>query len=86
MGMKDAFSGSADFSGISKEHLFITKVIHEAFVEVNEKGTEATAATAAMMGRSMPKQFIIDHPFIFLIQDTSTGSILFIGRVLNPAE
>ncbi len=86
MGMKNAFSGSADFSGIAPEHLFITKVIHEAFVEVNEQGTEATAATATMMGRSMPQQFIVDHPFIFFIQDMSTGSILFMGRVINPAK
>lgn len=87
MGMTEAFSGKAEFSGITlKGHLQIAKVIHEAFIEVNEKGTEATAATSVVLGRSMPRPFKVDHPFLFLIQDRSQGSILFVGRVVDPAE
>jgi len=92
MGMTDAFwLPPADFSGMTgKKDLFIAKVIHKAFVEVNEKGTEAAAATAVVMhlAVAMPsktKVFRADHPFLFLIRDNRTGSILFIGRVMNPA-
>lgn len=91
MGMPDAFEdGKADFSGMTDEEgLFIGDVIHKAYVSVDEKGTEATAATAVrMVGDSgapkVPIQFTIDRPFIFLIRDTQTGTILFVGRVLNP--
>lgn len=73
--------------------LFITDVIHQAFVEVNEEGTEAAAATAVVMGKATsagtykPRyKFIADHPFIFLIQDKTTGTILFLGRVSNPTK
>jgi serpin B len=71
-------------------NLFIDDVIHQAFVEVNEEGTEAAAATAVVMQlSSMPMEepvpvFRADHPFIFLIQDSGTGNILFMGRVMNP--
>ena len=67
--------------------LYITSVIHQAFVEVNEEGTEAAAATAIMVGTTawIPRnEFIADHPFIFIIQETKTGNILFMGRVMNP--
>lgn len=96
MGMPLAFSDSADFSGMTatgKKDLKIDEAIHQAFVEVNEEGTEAAAATAVMFptGTSPgphkePKipVFRADHPFIFLIQQKSTGNILFIGRVVNP--
>lgn len=93
MGMPTAFSMSADFSGMFdsekiKEKLFIAEVIHQAFVEVNEEGTEAAAATAVVMETTsaMPDyiEFRADHPFIFLIQENSTGSILFMGKVVNP--
>ena len=92
MGMTDAFAlPPADFSGMTgKKDLFIAKVIHKAFVDVNEKGTEAAAATAVPvqtleeMPRE-PKVFRADHPFLFLIRDNHTGSILFMGRVMNPA-
>jgi len=90
MGMEDAFSLSADFSGInSKRDLFISAVIHKAYVEVNEEGTEAAAATGAVMkltsvGPAPLPVFRADHPFLFLIRDNMTGSILFIGRVVNP--
>ena len=72
--------------------LYISKVLHKAFVEVNEKGTEAAAATAVMMmmARSAPitlpfiPTFKADRPFLFLIRDIKTGSVLFIGRMTNP--
>lgn len=89
MGMPDAFAG-ADFSGMTgKKDLFISKVIHKAFVDVNEEGTEAAAATAVVMERlaiSRPLTFRADHPFVFLIRDNQTGSILFIGRIVDPTK
>jgi len=87
MGMTDAFGGAkADFSGMTgRRDLFIGMVIHQAQVEVNEEGTEAAAATAVKMKRtSVPAAFVADHPFLFLIRDKQTGSILFMGRVVNP--
>ncbi|MCD4824930.1 MAG: serpin family protein [Phycisphaerae bacterium] len=95
MGMTDAFQdGQADFSGMTTaEKLFISAVIHKAFVAVDEEGTEAAAATAVpmIMGCAMrvppkPKVFRADHPFLFLIRHNATGSILFMGRVTNPKE
>jgi serine protease inhibitor len=89
MGMIDAFSGrKADFSGMTgRRDLFIGMVIHQAAVEVNEEGTEAAAATAVKMKRtSVPAAFVADHPFLFLIRDKQSGSILFMGRMLNPKE
>ena len=88
LGMPLAFSPQADFSGMdgSKE-LSIGFVIHKAFVEVNEEGTEAAAATAVGMRFSgMPPQFIADRPFLFLIRENTTGTILFIGRVTDPSK
>jgi serpin B len=91
MGMRDAFSpGDADFSGMTgNPELFISDVVHKAFVAVDEAGTEAAAATAVIVGTtSMPEpltEVTIDRPFIFLIRDIETGAILFVGRVLNPA-
>lgn len=91
MGMPTAFTAGADFSGMDgSRDLFITNVIHQAFVEVNEEGTEAAAATAVIMGKgAAPLEekipvFRADHPFILLIQDNETGNILFMGRVNNP--
>ena len=90
MGMPTAFSSSADFSGMDgTRNLFIGDVIHQAYVEVNEEGTEAAAATGVVMkltsaGERAPV-FRADHPFIFLIQDHETGNILFMGRITNPA-
>ncbi len=92
MGMRDAFSERADFSGMNgKRDLFISAVIHKAYVDVNEEGTEAAAATGVVVGltsvgpREIPV-FRADHPFLFLIRDNHSGSILFIGRVMNPKE
>jgi serpin B len=92
MGMKDAFSPAADFSGMGwkKGDLWIGQIRHRAFVEVNEEGTEAAAATAVeMVTKAAPGRdpvFRADHPFMFLIRDNATGTILFIGRVANPAK
>ena len=92
MGMEDAFSSNADFSGINgKRDLFISAVIHKAYVEVNEEGTEAAAATGVVMrftsvGPAPIPVFRADHPFLFLIRDNHSGSILFIGRVANPKD
>jgi serpin B len=88
MGMPDAFSpDDADFSGMTgNPELFISDVVHKAFVAVDEAGTEAAAATAVIVATtSMPGEVTIDRPFIFLIRDIKTGAILFVGRVLNPA-
>ncbi len=97
MGMPLAFTppeelleGGADFSGISGERdLFIASVVHQAFVDVNEEGTEAAAATGVgfettSIGPAVPV-FRADHPFVFLIQEKETGNILFIGRVVDPS-
>ena len=88
MGMPTAFSGMADFSGMTGNHdLFIGDVLHEAFVSVDEAGTEAAAATAVIMKLTAAEEMVtmsLDHPFIFLIRDIKTGTVLFVGRVLNP--
>lgn len=89
LGMPVAFDPiNADFSGITDvEGLYIQGVVHKAFVAVDEEGTEAAAAGAVIIGTtSMPESLAIDSPFIFLIRDIQTGSILFMGRVLNPAS
>ena len=91
LGMTDAFDPDrADFSGMTgNRDLFISDVIHKAFVAVDEKGTEAAAATAVIMELAMAlpagNVLTIDRPFIFLIRDTVSGQILFVGRVVNPA-
>ena len=90
MGMESAFGMSADFSGMDGTlSLYIGSVIHKAFISVDEEGTEAAAATAVIMqkingGPSI--EFLINRPFIYLIRDRDTGTILFMGRVLNPLE
>jgi serpin B len=95
LGMQNAFSGQADFSGIDgRPDLSIDSVIHKAFIEVNEEGTEAAAATAVIMtltinGHDTDDSRIVfdcDHPFLFLIQHKDTGTILFLGSVNNPSE
>jgi serpin B len=90
MGMPTAFSGMADFSGMTGgRDLFIGDVLHEAFVSVDEAGTEATAATAVMMKLTAAEETVnmaLDHPFIFLIRDMKTDTVLFVGRVLNPTN
>ncbi len=93
MGVLDAFDRArADFSGMAERavlekqgNLYISAVIHKAFTKVNEKGTTAAAASAVVMETySAPAEFRADRPFLFVIRDTKTGTVLFIGRVSNP--
>ena len=91
LGAELAFSDHADFSGVGEEPLKISEVVHKAFVEVNEEGTEAAAATAVLGVRAAafmrpvePKVFNADHPFLFFIRDRKTNAVLFSGRVLDP--
>ena len=90
MGMPDVFiSGVADLSGIGPVGLYVTKAIQDAYVKVNEEGTEAAAVTTIIGGIESlpppPPKFIADHPFLFVIQDDESGMILFMGRISNPA-
>ncbi len=95
MGMPDAFDPDlADFSGMDgTRELFIDNVIHQASITVDEEGTEAAAATAVIVGVTSapmepptPVEMTIDRPFVFMIRDTTTGAILFVGRVVNPGS
>jgi len=94
MGMPDAFGEKADFSGMDGTRLlYLSGVFHKAWGEVNEEGTEAAAATAVTVRASAimkppppPPVFRADHPFIFLIRDTRSSSVLFVGRLANPAS
>lgn len=88
LGMPQAFDPArADFSDLDgRRDLSIQAVVHKAFVAVNEEGTEAAAATGVSVGIvSLPPEFRADHPFLFLIQDNLTGSVLFLGRVQDPS-
>ena len=92
MGMPRAFDAQqADFSGMADDpqRLFISHVVHKAYVDVNEEGTEASAATGVIVGvksavPTQPRVFRADHPFIFIIRHEPTGTVLFMGRVMNP--
>ena len=94
LGMADAFGPAADFSGMDgARDLFISHVFHKAWVEMNEKGTEAAAATATVMTRhaiarplTPPVVFRADHPFVFLIRDTQSDAVLFLGRLANSGK
>ena len=88
IGIKTAF-GNADFSGIDgKRDLFISAVVHKSIIEVNETGTEAAAATGVVMAKSISfkksKEFIVNHPFVFVIVEKSTQTVLFMGKIVNP--
>lgn len=88
MGMPSAFE-SADFSGMTgSRDLFIGNVIHKAFIDVNEEGTEAAAATAVtfIAGGVMVRRFNVNHPFIFMIKENATESVLFVGRIVDPTS
>src|SRR5690606_23664468 len=90
LGMERAFDDRAEFHGMSKkEDLYLSRVVHEAVVTVDEKGTVAAAATAvvAVTKSARPRvvELIADQPFLFLIVDNTTGSLLFLGRVTRPA-
>jgi serpin B len=89
MGMQQPFTMDADFSGMNgNKDLYIDKVLHNAFVQVDEVGTEAAAATTVHISlTSLPPpeiEFTADHPFIFFIQHNQTGNILFLGKIMNP--
>lgn len=89
LGLQDLFNSSkADLSGMSgSRDLFISKIVHKAFVEVNEEGTEAAAATAGIATFCMllpEEEFTADHPFVFFIQHNPTANVLFLGRVCSP--
>jgi serpin B len=94
LGMTDAFSENlADFSGMTgRKNLYMTDVIHAGFIDVNEEGTEAAAATAVVMGLKRAAmefetpEFIADHPFVFVIYDKRADTILFMGRITDPAK
>jgi serpin B len=88
LGMPTAFTAEADFHNMFvRGGAMIDKVIHEAKITVNEEGTTAAGATAIVMRKiSAPKNFRVDHPFLFLIRDTRTDAILFMGRVTNPLQ
>ena len=89
MGMRQAFSDNADFSNLSPMSVKVSFVVHEAWVKVMEKGTEAAAASAAGIGPTAvapPRErLVFDHPFLFLVRDNATGAILFEAQVTNPA-
>ena len=94
LGIKSAFTSGADFSKMTPSNdLYISDVIHKAFIEIDEKGTEAAAATAVIMQvesvsdyhKPKPVEFIADHPFLFYIIDDETKAILFMGRLMNPS-
>jgi serpin B len=91
MGMGTVFSRYADLSGMNGEkNLYVDEVIHKAFIEVNEMGTEAAAATAAIIGlksslRDDPVRFNADHPFVYFLLDQQTGCIIFTGRLVKPS-
>ena len=86
LGMEAAFSEQADFSGLTRrEALSLASVSHKAFVAVDEEGTEAAAATAVEeVATSAPEPFLVDRPFLFFIEHTATGHVLFLGRYVSP--
>ena len=90
MGMDIAFTPNADFSGMTgAKDLFIKKVAHKAYIEVNEEGTEAAAATSVIMQLTAiieTVSFNADHPFVFLIQHKETGNVLFMGKIVDPTK
>ena len=84
-------ANKADFSGIAQDpsaNIHISLVLHKAFIEVNEEGTEAAAATAVVMklgsSLNLPREFFCDRPFLFMIHDNVQNNILFLGKYTNP--
>jgi serpin B len=92
LGLKSALGRSADFSAMSPARLFLSEIKHESFVEVNEEGTEAAAVTTGVMALASfrnqppPFQMVVDRPFLFVISDRVTSSILFMGVVFDPGS
>jgi len=90
LGIEEAFMpGPADFSGISDEEIYISRVRHKSFVEVNEEGTEAAAVTSIEFRKtsvSIPVEFHVDRPFVFALKEKYTNSLMFIGKVMDPGK
>ena len=86
LGVRDLFSQHyANLSGISNETLYVSKAVHQAFIKVNEEGTEAAAATAAVVWtESLPRLFLANGPFLFIVYDFEHKTTLFAGKVFNP--
>jgi serpin B len=90
MGMSQAFSSEADFAALSARPLELSFVVHDAQMNVSEKGTEASAATGGglaptAMPAPPPVTIVFDHPFLFLVRDNATGAVIFEAQVSNPA-
>lgn len=91
LGIRTAFGAGADFSGMTgKQDLFLSKALHEAYLRVDEEGTEAAAATALIAQRKMaplepPREFLADRPFLFAIRDRDSGALVFVGAIQSPA-
>ena len=85
LGITLIFEGG-DFSGISDSGMFVAKATQDAYVNVNEEGTEAAAVTALVMDETAPPTFIADRPFLFFIQDDESGTILFMGKIVDPTK
>ena len=83
LGITLIFDGG-DFSGISDTYMFVSKAVQDAYVNVNEEGTEAAAVTTIVIKESEPLTFTADRPFLFFIQDDESGAILFMGRLSDP--
>jgi serpin B len=91
LGLERPFGPAADFSGMTgRKGLFLSAVVHKAYVDINEEGTEAAAATAVVMMKSGPPKALVsfraDRPFVFLVRDLPTGTILFLGRLTEPGK
>ena len=89
LGIKEAFTEAADFSGITEaEKLYISKVVHKANIAVDEEGTEAAAATAVMMRKTSALledvDFIVNKPFIYILRNNKNNCIYFMGKIINP--
>ena len=85
LGMGIAFGGSADFSNmLPYKGIWISKVMHKTFVEVNEQGTEAAAATSVHLVEGLSDDFLVDRPFLFMIRESESGTTLFIGKITDP--
>jgi serpin B len=86
LGMAEAFTGAADFTNMyAPGGIWIDQVKHKSFVKVDEEGTEAAAATSVSMVTSAPPMFVVDRPFVFLLREKLSGTILFMGKIMDPS-
>uniref|UniRef100_W5MU73 Thyroxine-binding globulin n=2 Tax=Lepisosteus oculatus TaxID=7918 RepID=W5MU73_LEPOC len=87
MGMKDMFGQTANFSGLTKENVYVSKVVHKATLDVDELGTTATGVTGVkLVPFSLPPSLTFNRPFLFIISNHENNSIFFMGKIVNPAE